>query len=147
MFAGHEQVGAELSVPTHAGMVAPSVEHVVAHWLHAISLVVVHAEDMYFPAPHVVEQPVHDAAFVVVEKFVPAVQFVHARFTETEHDVETYVPAEHVLHVEHDVEPYPDANVVPEEHAVQGAYCVDEEYPGLHTHAGRSCVKLPEVTP
>ena len=50
-----------------------------------------------------------------------------------------------VEHGEHDVDAYPYANVVPAVHAVQGAYCVDEEYPGLHTHPGRSWVKYPET--
>ena len=51
----------------------------------------------------------------------------------------------HVLHVLQDVDAYPFVYVTPAEHAVHGAYCVDEEYPGLHTHAGSSCVKLPET--
>lgn len=89
-FAGHEQVGAEVSVPTHAGIVAPSVEHVVGHEVQTMSDDAVHAVEMYLPAPHDVPHEAHEAAFVVVEKFVPGVQFVHTRFTEAEHDVETY---------------------------------------------------------
>ena len=59
------------------------------HEEQTVSVDAVHADDMYFPAPHDPHEP-HEAAFVVVEKFVPGVQSVHTRFTEAEHDVETY---------------------------------------------------------
>ena len=74
-----------------------------------MSAVFVHADDMYFPAPHVVEQFVQEAAPAAdhvlpavhdeqeaapAAEYFPASQFVHEVAPAAE-----YVPAEHGVHV------------------------------------------------
>ena len=95
-----------------------------------MSAVVVHADDMYFPAPHVVEQFVHEEAPAAdhvlpaahdehddapAAEYVPSVQFVHEDAPAAEyvpaaqfvHDVAPaaeYLPAAHGVHVGVDFE-------------------------------------------